>query len=299
MNIPTTVIGSYPVRLEGAKYAKAYFQGGTSDAVNDSLVEAVESQVKAGIDIVSDGQTRSEFLALYARCFSGVAIQSRPVVYSSIEYIGGENISDQEKAKKLLPEKVKLKGIITGPYTLAKSSVDRHYKSVEKLSRAFAEGLSQEAAKMSTTVDYIQLDEPFLSVDYPEYAQSLVESVFASVKVPKMLHICGDVSGIFPNLAEYKVDYLEHEFAANPRLWDTVSEYSFKQKIGAGVVRSDVNLAESVDEIASNMRIALGHLPSERLVFNPDCGMRNLDPDVAFQKLNNLTCARERVCKEI
>ena len=55
--IPTTVIGSFPVRLDGAMYAKSYFEGTDTDASTDSLKQAVEAQTKAGIDIVSDGQT--------------------------------------------------------------------------------------------------------------------------------------------------------------------------------------------------------------------------------------------------
>ncbi|MBU0762236.1 MAG: methionine synthase [Candidatus Altiarchaeota archaeon] len=299
MNIPTTVIGSYPVRLDGVKYARAYFSGEKNDALSASIREAVSTQVNAGIDIVSDGQTKGDFINIFAKNFRGVAVKERPIVYSEIEYIRDSVVADQSYVKSFLPKNVKLKGIITGPYTMAKGSEDRHYGSLEKLSLAYARGLASEAEKLSKIVDYIQVDEPFFSVDYPDYGRELIEKVFANVDVPKMLHVCGDVSKIFPQLIEYKVDYLEHEFAANPSLWETVSQHSFKQRLGVGVVRSDLNKVESVEEIVGRMCKAFEVVGSEHIIFNPDCGLRNLDPEVAFGKLKNMVSARNRVCEQI
>ncbi len=299
MRIPTTVIGSYPVRLDGAKYAKAYFADSKADASSESIELAVSAQADAGIDIVSDGQTRGDFINIYARNFKGVAMQERPIVYSKLEYTPGSQAEDLKSAKGFLPKGVKIKGIITGPYTMAKGSVDRHYQSIEKLSYAYAEGLALEAKQMAKVADFIQIDEPFFSVDYPKYGRELVEMVFAGVKKKSMLHVCGDVSKIFPKLAEYKVDYLLHEFAANPGLWDVVSKAEFGQRLGVGVVRSDINKVETVAETASRMRKAIDYIEPKRLVFNPDCGLRNLDPEVAYGKLKNMVSARDLVSQEI
>jgi 5-methyltetrahydropteroyltriglutamate--homocysteine methyltransferase len=260
--ISTTVIGSYPVRLDGVKYADAYYSGVESDAakqskdhgdaVAESIREAVGGQVDAGVDIVSDGQTRGHFINIFARNFRGVVIEKKPVVLREIEYRGGSTVDDQLLAKKLLPDTVGLKGIITGPYTMAKSSVNRFYDSTRELAFAYADGLAKEAAALDGVVDYIQVDEPFYSVDYPDYGRELTEKVFGNVGKPRMLHVCGDVGCVFSELVEYEVDVLEHEFAANPQLWETVKDVTFKQKLGVGVVRSDVNKAESVKEIASS-----------------------------------------------
>jgi len=293
--IKTTVIGSYPVRLDGVKYAREYFTQAPSDAISDSLKQAVDVQVKAGIDIVSDGQTRGDFVNIFARNFSGVVIQGRPVVLRDIDYVRLSTVEDQKAVRRLLPKGVQLKGIITGPYTLAKSSVNRHYPSLKDLAFAYAEGLAREARELSGVVDYVQVDEPFYSVDYPEYGRELTGKVFGGVKVKRMLHVCGDVSRIFERLVDYKVDYLEHEFAANPKLWDAVDGVDYKQILGVGVVRSDVNKAETVQEISERMLTALKHVGEKRLIFNPDCGLRNLDPEVAYAKLKNMVDARDKL----
>lgn len=293
--IPTTVIGSYPVRLDGTEYAKAYFGEVEVHAVEDAIEQAVEKQVDAGIDIVSDGQTRGNFVNIYARNFRGVVIQDRPVVLDEMEYMGPSTVDDQMRARELLPDGVQLKGIITGPYTMAKNSVDRHYGSVEELAYAYADGLAVEAEALDDIVDYVQVDEPFFSVDYPEYGGELLEKVLGGVKKPRMLHVCGDVSHVFGKFTEFNVDVLEHEFAANPQLWDTVKEVDFDQKLGVGVVRSDLNDVESVEEIEARMKNAVDHVDADKLLFNPDCGLRNLSPEAAFNKLKNMVAARDDI----
>ncbi|MBD3387636.1 MAG: hypothetical protein GF416_01180 [Candidatus Altiarchaeales archaeon] len=293
--IPTTVIGSYPIRLDGVKYAKAYHEGAKADAVGESLSKAVEEQVAAGLDIISDGQTRGDFINIFARNFSGVVIQTRPTVLKEIEYSRLSTIDDQRKVRELVPEGVEVKGIITGPYTMAKSSVNRYYDSIEDLAFSYARGLAKEAEELDGIVDYVQVDEPFYSVDYPEYGRKLTETVLKGVKKPRMLHVCGDVSEIFKELAGFKVEVLEHEFAANPQLWETVKDVKFKQKLGVGVVRSDLNRAETVEEIEERMNVALEHMDASRLFFSPDCGLRNLDPQVAYKKLENMVSARDRL----
>jgi 5-methyltetrahydropteroyltriglutamate--homocysteine methyltransferase len=291
--IPTTVIGSFPVRLPGGRYAKAYFDGAGSDAPAQALRQAVDAQLAAGIDIVADGQTRGDFVSVFARNFRGALIQGRPVVVGELEYARLTSVDDALAARRITPKGKKLKGIITGPYTLARSSENRHYKSLKDLAFAYAEGLAREAAELSRVVDFVQVDEPFFSVDYPEYGRELTEKVLSNVKVPRMLHVCGDVSQIFGALAEYKVDYLEHEFAANPGLWEAVAGVDFKQTLGVGVVRSDDTKVETVGEILARMKTALGYVDAGRLMFNPDCGLRNHEPDSAGRKLANMVAARD------
>lgn len=294
--IKTTVIGSYPVNLDGAGYAKAYFMGEEASAAKEAIRQAVSKMVDAGIDIIADGQTRGDFINIFAKNFRGAVIQKRPVVVGELEYADYSTVDDQVFVKGVIGDSVKLKGVITGPYTMAKGSENRYYDSIKELSFAYAKGLRKEAEKLAEVVDYIQVDEPFFSVDYPDYAKEVVEEVFGNVKAKRLLHVCGDVSGVFDKVVDFKVDVLEHEFAANPHLWDTVSEISFSQDVGVGVVRSDINTVEDISEIKARMEKALTYLPPERLFFNPDCGLRNLSADVAYQKLENMTQARDTVC---
>lgn len=47
---------------------------------------------------------------------------------------------------------------------------------------------------------------------------------------------------------------------------------------------SDMNI-ETPETVASRIRQALDHVPAERLVIAPDCGMKYLPREVAFGKM--------------
>lgn len=295
--IATTVIGSYPCALDGAEYARLYFENMPSFANQRSMKDAVDDMVGAGIDIVSDGQTKSDFITLFAGCFSNVVMQEHPVVIGEIEYVGPKTLDDQETVRGMIPKNKSLKGIVTGPYTLAKSSKDMHYRDLEKLSFEYARGLALEIEAISGVCDYVQIDEPFFAYDLPPYAGELVSNVLSKAGVPRMLHVCGDVSESFPAFIEFDVDFLEHEFAASPNIWDVAGDLDFGQTLGVGVVRSDMNSVESVREILSRMEFAVRMRDAKKLIFNPDCGLRNLDVCVARSKLENLVLARDILCE--
>ena len=292
--IQTTVIGSYPASLDAAEHARRYFGSDLKDPARDMIRQAVEKQIEAGIDIISDGQTRGDFVKIFAEKFRGVVVERRTVVISEIEYTRPVSVDDINYTKKLAGKRAQIKGIITGPFTLAKSCENRHYKNLRELAFAFAEALNREARALEPHVAMLQIDEPFYSVDYPKYARETIAIVRKGIKKSVGLHACGDVAGIFQKLVEFPVDVLHHEFAANPRLLSVVSEIKFKQKIGFGCVRSDSERVEEVKDIAANIRKAIDALGAEKIILNPDCGLRNLPQEAAFKKLRNMVKARDK-----
>lgn len=291
--IKTTVIGSMPVSLDGSKYAQSFFSKKILDARDEALYQAVKSQVDAGIDIVGDGQTGGHFVNIFAKGFKGAVIEEKPIIIDELEYVRSQTVEAQVKVREILPDNVQLKGIVTGAFTMAKSSENRFYKDTKDLAFAYVKGLAKEVGELSKIVDYIQVDEPYFSVDYPDYAKDLIFEIFKKSSVPKMLHICGDVSHIFKDLIEFKVDYLEHEFALTPQIWDSVEELDFKQVLGVGVLKSDNEKIESVAEITKRMNVAVKKRDIDKIMFNPDCGLRNMSCETAFQKLKNMVLARD------
>ncbi len=79
-------------------------------------------------------------------------------------------VPDQIYAKRLLPRHVGLIGVLTGPYTLTKSSVDSFYHDEKELAFDFAKALRKEAELLVKHVDLISIDEPVFSNELPEYA---------------------------------------------------------------------------------------------------------------------------------
>jgi 5-methyltetrahydropteroyltriglutamate--homocysteine methyltransferase len=56
---------------------------------------------------------------------------------------------------------------------------------------------------------------------------------------------------------------------------------------------------ESAETIAERIRAALAHLPPERLVLAPDCGMKYLPREVASGKLEALVAGARMVREEV
>ena len=294
MNFPpltTTVVGSYPASPEVQSLFN-YCKTG-QDPYAESIKEAVEAQISAGIDIISDGQTRNDMIKLYATKLGGIRMRQKPVVIGELEHRKPITLEDQKLAKEIMGVRAMLKGIITGPFTMAMSCQDDYYSSQEKLAMNFAEALNAEARALSGIVDILQIDEPFFSVEYPDYASDLITTIFAGVKIPKALHVCGDVSDIFQELVELNVDILDHEFAAHSRLLNIVADVDFSQTIGFGCVRSDINIAEKEPEISERVKRGIDSIGKHKMMLDPDCGLRHLTSEVAKEKLQNMVKVRD------
>jgi len=262
---------------------------------NNYISNAVNDMLNAGIDIVSDGQTRDPMIQIFTRKLKGCRIRGRTEIVDKIEYKNNITIDDQKYVKSLIPKKTQLKGLLTGPYTLTKSCIDMFYNDEKNLAYDFAKALAEEAKNLQNIVDIIGIDEPFFSNFMPEYAKDLIEIIVRKIKCPITLHVCGDVSNIVPDIFDMPVDILSHEFKASPFLLNVFNKYSFSQKICLGSVRSDDSTIESVEEIESHIKKALDIFGNKVIQISPDCGQRNLSRDIAYQKLRNLVLAGEKI----
>jgi len=293
--IKTCVIGSYPIQMDTFSIMKNYFEQKENHTWNKYIKIAVDDMVKAGIDIISDGQTRDPFIQLFARRFKGCRIRDRVEVVGKIEYNGPITVDDQKYVKTIIPKDRMIKGVLTGPFTLSKSCVDLYYKDEKEIAFDFAKALKQEAKLLEKHVDMISIDEPFFSNEMPDYSKELLELITKGLGCPTVLHACGDVSPIIPNLLEIPVDILSHEFKASPQLFDRFKEYSFKHSICLGSVRSDNPNVENVDEIVNHIQRAIDLFGDKVIQVSPDCGQRMLPRDIAYNKLRNLVKAGEIV----
>jgi 5-methyltetrahydropteroyltriglutamate--homocysteine methyltransferase len=56
---------------------------------------------------------------------------------------------------------------------------------------------------------------------------------------------------------------------------------------------------EAAELVASRIRRALEYVPADRLMINPDCGLRHLAPDVARRKLRAMVAGVAQVRQEL
>jgi len=291
--IKTCVIGSYPVKVDALDLVRDYFDQRENKSWNKYIKTAVTEMLKAGVDIVSDGQTRDPFIQLFARKLKGCRVRDRVEIVDKIEYRDPITVEDQKYVRTMIPRNKMIKGVITGPFTLAKSCVDLYYHDEKKMAFDFAYALRQEAELLEKHVDMISIDEPFFSNEMPRYGGELIGILTEKLGCPTVLHACGDVSSIVPELLEMPVDILSHEFKASPHLLDGFKDHSFSKNICLGSVRSDNPDVESVEEIVRHIQKAIDIFGDKIIQISPDCGQRLLPRENAYNKLRNLVEAGE------
>jgi 5-methyltetrahydropteroyltriglutamate--homocysteine methyltransferase len=202
----------------------------------------------------------------------------------------------------------------TGPFSLSRRIRDAAYDDPGDLVRALARRLNAEARELAAAgADLLQIDEPFLA-GYPEQVELAVEAVnivVDGVAATWALHVCygnryarpsweGHYDFLFPAVQAARVDQIVLEFARKGlddlRL---IRQYEWDRWLGLGVIDVKTPVVESSELVASRIRRALEYVPAERLMINPDCGLRHLAPEVARQKLRAMVAGAAAVRAEL
>jgi 5-methyltetrahydropteroyltriglutamate--homocysteine methyltransferase len=213
----------------------------------------------------------------------------RPVEVRDVEFL---RVNTQRTIKITLP----------GPFTLSRQAKNEFYDDDEELALDFAAAVNEEARDLKRAcADVIQLDEPWVE-HAPEvaarYALPALERALAGIEGPTALHLCFGYAQLVHDktrtryaflepLADSTVDQISIE-AAQPKLDLGVLRAFSRQTIILGVLDLGAPAVESAEEVAARIRRGLEHVPAERLVPAPDCGMKYLAREVAFGKLQAL-----------
>jgi 5-methyltetrahydropteroyltriglutamate--homocysteine methyltransferase len=278
-----------------------------ADEVEDPIQSTVELSVRdflsAGIEYPSTGQTRDTFVRIFLdpEYVSGIAKHgSETIVNSVIKRKGPIRLDDVQTAKEIIPAYYGLKEPVTDPYTLARNCriEGSTYSDLKELTFAIArEIVKPELESIQKYSDYLQIDAPYFSVEpFKDYIRELYDEMLSGLKLPVVLHVCGDTFSVFKELTKLKVDVISLDFTSNDRLLEEVSLRNFDQEIGVGCVSTSSPIVESVRDIASIIKRVSQKIGEDRIRFvHPACGERGLSLDSAYQKNVNLTLARNQV----
>ncbi len=315
--LPTTVIGSYAVPEWLGQLRNDYYQRRISQAALEEIQDmatkaALTDQEHAGIDIISDGELRrdNDIDYLLAR-IPGIDISrrdkadyfdyydarvTRPLPDPADDGLG--LAADFRFISDLTDKPVKVS--LTGPFSLSRRIRNSAYPDPADLVRALARLLGAEAALLARAgARLLQIDEPFLA-GYPDAVGLAVEAVnivTSGADASWTLHVCygnryarplwaGHYDFLFPAVNDAHVDLLALEFA---RTGDhdlrLLEQHQWRRGLGLGVIDVKTDQVESADLVAARIRRALKVVGPDRLVINPDCGLRHLSPAVARAKL--------------
>jgi 5-methyltetrahydropteroyltriglutamate--homocysteine methyltransferase len=316
--LPTTVVGSYsvPEWLERLKtdYYRNRISGTHLREIHDMAIKAaLKDQEKAGIDIVSDGELRRDndidyFLARIPGLHIPVTVKSyyfdyydTPVVAEPlpISELPALNLAGDYKFTREYTDRP-IKFSFAGPFSLSRRIQNKAYANSADLVRALAQVLNIEARALADAgAELLQIDEPFLAGyrDEVTVAVEAINIVTKGVDVTWGLHVCygnryarpsweGHYDFLFPAVLDANVHQLILEFGRKGyEDLHMIAQLGWDRALGLGVLDVKTEQIESAELVAARIRKALRTFPAEKLIINPDCGLRHLPGDVARAKL--------------
>jgi 5-methyltetrahydropteroyltriglutamate--homocysteine methyltransferase len=287
--LATTVVGSYPV-VKGSGITSLF------DPLHSAVETAVSDQITAGIDIISDGQVRGDMIQVFAGKLPG--IRGQEVIGKVQPPTGSITTGDAKYALKKAPL---VKGIITGPSTLAHGLhiSTPMYRNKEELALDLAAALVVEARSLEAAgITLLQIDEPIFSTSAADLAvgKQAVERITAAVRVPSCMHVCGNLGNVIDDILKINVNVLDFEFSKNPANLSLFGSRDLSGRmIGYGCVDSTTEAVESVAEIRKRIEQGVEVFGARALLVDPDCGLRMRSRESAFWKLKNMAEAAREV----
>jgi 5-methyltetrahydropteroyltriglutamate--homocysteine methyltransferase len=323
--LPTTVVGSYPqpdwlvnrallaksvprVRMNIWRVPEPYLQ----QAQDDATILAIRELERAGIDIITDGEIRREsYSNRFATALDGIDIAKPghvkarsghktpvPRVVGRIRRKHAVEVRDMKFLRANTTHVAKI--TLPGPFTMSQQAINEFYKDPDEMVMDYAVAVNAEAKDLvKAGAAIIQLDEPWLRQD-PDAAKRIavkaINRALQGVTVPTIVHLCfgyaalvpGETKPVgysfLPELGATSAEQISIE-AAQPKLDLGVLDDLAPKKILLGVLDLGDPKVETPRKVAERIRRGLKHVPAERLIPAPDCGMKYLPREVAFGKL--------------
>jgi 5-methyltetrahydropteroyltriglutamate--homocysteine methyltransferase len=328
MLFPTTLVGSYPQpewlidrkKLAGrfpprvrAKELWRIPEPYLEEAQDDATVLAIKAQEEAGLDIITDGETRREsYSNRFATALEGVDIDNPgsaldrsghpnpvPRIVGTIRRKHPVEVEDLLFLKKHTSRKTKI--TVPGPFTMSQQAQNDFYKSAEEAAMDYAAAVNEEIKDLfAAGADVVQVDEPYMQArpeKAREYGLKALNRALEGVTGTTAVHICFGYAAIIharpsgysflPELAECSCRQVSIE-TAQSNLDCAVLEKLPGKKIMVGVINLDDMAVETPQKVVERARRALKHLKPQDMILAPDCGMKYLPREVACGKMKAL-----------
>jgi 5-methyltetrahydropteroyltriglutamate--homocysteine methyltransferase len=337
--LPTTVVGSYPqpdwlidreklthlppVRVRAQDLWRIP-EPWLAAAQDDATVLAIRDMERAGIDIITDGEIRREsYSNRFATALSGIDLDNPatvpgrtggsvtvPRIVGPIRRLHAVEVADVEFLRRNTDRTIKI--TLPGPFTMSRQAKNEYYKDEEELVMDYAAAVNAEVRDLKAAgADVIQLDEPWVQAR-PEEARRLavpaINRALTGVPGPTALHLCFGYAYVarnkpsgysfLPELTATVAEQISIE-AAQPNLDLATLDGLGNKAVIFGVISMGDFEPESAETVAGRIRRALDHLPPERLLPAPDCGMKYIPRAVAFAKLRALAEGAAIVRREL
>lgn len=296
-------LSGYPKRPDLDSIRK-YLEVGGENPFTAAVKKAVQDQIKAGMDMVTDGQIRDSITLIasnvpgmqtdgHARIESKLGVPRRPTM--ALDFLTAAiACGDARLVKAVLPgpfsfvESCQLNP--KSPYS-SNSDVDLLF-DIASILRFEIEALKENKARL------IQIVEPIESVNDIDVFLDLLSFLFKRVRTP-ICHLEGDVSKAFPQLLDAKISVISFDVVAFPQNRETLKFeelFEVHEKITSlGCVDSSAAQKESIESIEKRVIAFVDAFGFESVWISPNKTLASLPPLAAFHKLRQLKITKDRI----
>ncbi len=280
--------------------------------VRDSVVEEViREQVEAGMEVVTDGQIRwYDPISHLAGRLRQVEVNGllryfdtnfyfrQPVIKGKIQREKPLILEEFRYAQTVSPRPVK--PVLTGPYTLAISSIRETpvYRALAPLVLDFSEALAQEISALTTAgAEVIQVEEPAI-LKHPKDLPLLRKALEPLRKSKGSSQLAlytyfGDATPLYESLQKLPVEILGFDFTYAPKLPAKIARLGSQKILGLGLIDGRNTRMETAEEVLPILEKVLPRLPGGLAYLNPSCGLEYLPRERAVAKLRLMKELRE------
>jgi len=205
-----------------------------------------------------------------------------------------------------------IKMTVPGPFTMSQQAQNDFYKDEMEMALDYAAAVNAEIKDLfAAGADIVQIDEPYMQAR-PEkarqYGLMALDAALSGVYGRTAVHICFGYAAIIhvrpsgysflPELAGSLVRQVSIETAQSNLDCSVLEKLPLKTIILGVLDLSDMTV-ETPETVASRIRRALDHVPAERIVVAPDCGMKYLPRGIAYRKLQAMVAGAKIVREEL
>jgi 5-methyltetrahydropteroyltriglutamate--homocysteine methyltransferase len=334
--LPATVIGSWSFPgwyvkfcADVAEQPHLFGPDDRDEAVRDAVRLAVDDQLRAGADIISDGEMqRVDFNLGFYDHLTGLERlpqgrhwgapahdqRSRYRCTAPLEAAHGLGlVAEYRRLREYTQAPVKVP--VAGPFTLAGCIQGGEiYQGRGAVTEALIPIVNREMKDLvAAGVDFIQLDEPSFAChpDRPEPFLDLIARTVHGVKAKVSMHMCfGNYRGravgwrsygpLLAHLGKAAVQQLALEFASREMAEvELLKLVPAPLEVAVGLVDVKNTWIEPPELVAQRLRQVLQVVEPERVHVTPDCGFSQTARFIACKKLASMVQGVEIVRREL
>ena len=317
--LPTTVVGSHAKpgwwhACKGLVDEGEWGEADLEELLNDAVDIAILDQERAGVDIITDGESRR--LDGYVDSYYSIIEGIRPV--PSPRRAGPWGYDQQTRyeatGKVNAPSGLGIvkefqylaghtqratKATCAGPLTFAsRIRPGATYESTVAIAEEFANVINEELKGLvEAGATFIQIDDPARGNVTGQEMARLFNMATEGIHVKLAFHICfgnrygrarfnRSYANYFPGVLEARTHQFVLEFASREMAEiESWKEWSDGRELGAGLFDVKSFYPETPEDVAQRIRRVLQYADAEKVYINPDCGFGWSPRYIAVAKL--------------